>query len=265
MSNTKGYIIKTYKHRYQYRLSCLVGRAIQAYTRLNDGKIRIKDYRGFLQDVEAYKNLNEIYLHIARLKKPSFFVLHHNVYKNPQRMMEVARLEHELGWRSTFFVPDIPELLNKEIAQELWAMKHDLGLIYDCLETAVSEGIGQSEREIKRIAWLKFKNTLCRNLALNITCVVADKRPFGADNTLLWRENSFRQMQVRCDAEMDLRDEDVVFFHITGNRVQYLMRLREGGYRNIRKDLNIDGVKDLGKRLKAGSLVDRMIVQMEWM
>lgn len=264
MNNTKGYIIKPYKHRFSYQLTSIANSVVETCNRLIDGEIRIGDYRSFLQDVEAYKKLNEIYLHVARLKKPSFFVLHHDFRGKPEKMLEIAELEYSLGWRSTFFVPDNPDLLNKDIGRELWSMNHDLGVIYDCVDRATAEGIGRSETEIKRRAWFMFQDLMTRNMELAINCVTPRIRPFGADNTILWRDNNFHLMHIRCETEMDLRNEDIVCFSVKGSRVRYQMRLKGGGYRDLRPDLTIDGIRDLGRKLKSGYKVSRLIVRMQW-
>lgn len=256
--------IKPYRHKYLYSLNYFLGSLAERYRRFSDGSIRIADYRDFLEQIEAYKPSNEIYLHVARLKKPSFFVLHHDVYSDSAKIMELARLEHSLGWRSTFFVKPDSAMLNKETAKELWDMKHDLGLLYNCLDWSIGEHIGYTEQEIKSRAWMRFKNTLNANLELNITCIAAHKRPLGIDNTLLWRDHNYRSMHIRCDAEMDLRNEEIVYFRISGDRVEYLMRQTEGGYRELKPGLRIENVRDLGRRLKAGNIVDRMIIRLEW-
>jgi hypothetical protein len=256
--------IKTYRHKYLYSLNYFLGSLAERYQRFSVGRIRLAEYRDFLEDIEAYKPTNEIYLHVARLSKPSFFVLHHDVHSNARRMMELARLEHSLGWRSTYFVRPGTDCMTKEIAKELWDMKHDLGLLYDCLETTIGDKIGHNEQDIKGSAWMKFKNILNDHLELNITCTAAYNRPLGVDNTLLWRDHNYRTMHIRCDAEMDLRNQDIVYFRVSGDRVEYLMRQKDGGYRELKPGLRIENVQDLGRRLKAGNMVDRMIVRLEW-
>lgn len=246
------------------KLNLFLSNLIDRYNHFMEGDIKLSHYQSFLESVEPYKKLNEIYLHVARLKKPSFFILHHDIYTNYTRMMELAQLEHSLGWSSTYFVPQDTTPLNKESARVLWNMKHDLGLLYNSLDIIYQENPKISEQDKINKAWMHYRNTLTKNLELNFTVAASYRRALGIDNARLWRDFNYRQMHIRCDAEMDLCEKETVYFIISGYKVRYLLRRCDGSFFDVRPGLRIDGVRDLGKRLKQGNMVDRVIVRFIW-
>jgi len=246
------------------KLELWLSHVIEQGAHIRNGEIKPDDYRAFLNSVSCYKELNEIYLHIARLKKPSFFVLHHDVHSNPDRLLEIAKLEHSLGWRSTFFIRPSKELLDMKMAKQIWDMKHDLGLLYDCLDCAHQEHHNDSPRSVKAQAWMMYQNVLRANLDFKFNVCACYNRPLGIDNRLLWKERNYRDMDIRCDADMDLRDKEIVYFKAYGRRVDYLMRETDGSFRKINPKIKISGIKDLGRKLKHGRMVDRIVVRMRW-
>ncbi|MCB5256882.1 MAG: hypothetical protein LHW63_05155 [Candidatus Cloacimonetes bacterium] len=246
------------------KLNIWLSRAIERSAGILYGEINPEHYRAFLKSVRCYKDLNDTYLHIARLKKPSFFVLHHDVHTNPERLLKIAKLEHSLGWRSNFFIRPSKELLDMKMAKQLWDMDHDLGLLYDCLDAAHLEHNEHSFRSIEERAWLRYQNILLTNLDFKINVCAPYNRPLGIDNRLLWKVKNYRKMEIRCDTDMDLRDKEIVYFKIQGRKVDYLMRQTDGDYREIDPRIKIYGVKDLGYKLKRGKMVDRIVVRFSW-
>lgn len=241
-------------------LSNLLERSAQ----LRYSELNLQDYRAFLKSVSRYKNLNDIYLHIARLRKPSFFVLHHDILAHPEQIRQIAGIEQSLGWRSTFFIRPQAKSLDMEIAWEIWNSSHDLGLLYDCLDCAHQERKKGYLMSVPDRAWMKFQNSLSDLRRFKIKVCACLNRPLGVDNRLLWKAHDYRSMDLRCDADMDLLEQETVYFKVFGRRVDYLMRDTSGSFRKIDTKAKIKGIKDLGVRLKNGRMVDRIVVRMKW-
>lgn len=227
------------------------------------GKITLEDYRAFLLAIEKYRDLNDTYINIARLKKPGFFVIHHDVHRDIDRMMPYAVLEHELGWKANYFLRNDPHVLKFPPARKMINLKHDVGLLYDMLDSCHAE-MGLTGRDLEQRAWLRFQNTLMGHLDFNITAIACYNRPDGLDNRAMWKNYKYQTMNIRCDADTDFCEDDIVYFKVQDGAVHYLKRDYYGEYHPVKRWFRIRGVRDLGRRLKLGKKTRRVVVRFNW-
>ena len=227
------------------------------------GKISIEDYRNFLIDVEKFKFLNDTYINIARLKKPSFFVLHHDVHRDIDKMVQLAKIEHALGWKANYFLRNDPEIMKYPPVKIILKLKHDIGLLYDMLETS-SQDYDLPEKDLRQRAWVRFQNCLLKHIRFNITAIACDNRPHGRDNREMWKDYDYRVMNIRCDADTDFCDDTIVYFKLQGRKISYQKRDYYGEFHPIKPGLKIRDIKNLGERLKGGKLCPRIVVRIVW-
>lgn len=227
------------------------------------GEISHSAYAEFLQNVEKFKFLNDIYLHVARLKKPSFFIIHHEFRKDRERMTPIAELEQALGWKSTFFVPANDEMVDVAQVKQIWKMGHDVGILYDGMERASKKH--SHHIAIIDHAWMIFKHQVSKWSSLYFDVIAPDNKPKGVKNEDLWKDYyRFKDMQVKCDTEVSLREKDSILFIVKGRKVQYLIRKKGGGYEKANPRARIWGIRELGRKLKKGKLNGRIIVKIIW-
>ena len=222
-----------------------------------------EDYRAFLLAVSKYKDLNDTYINIARLKKPSFFVLHHDVHRDIDRMIPYAELEHELGWKANYFLLNEPTAMKYPPARKMIMLGHDVGLLYDMLDKCHEEH-GYSGRDLEMRAWMRFQNTLTSHREFNITAIACYNRPGGIDNRLLWKNYRYQTMNIRCDADVDFCEDDIVYFRLEDGKVSYLKRDLYGEFHPVKRWFKIRGVRDLGRRLGKGWKVRRIVIRFTW-
>jgi hypothetical protein len=227
------------------------------------GEISLSDYRAFLQSIDKFRFLNDTYINIARLKKPSFFVLHHDVHRDIDRMVDFAKVEHELGWKANYFLRNDPEVMKYPPARKMINLKHDVGLLYDMLDTCHTE-LGMTGRELEQRAWLRFQNALMTHLDFNITAIACYNRSGGLDNRSLWKNYKCQTMNIRCDADTDFCEDDIVYFHVNQKEVLYQRRDYYGEYHRLKPWIKIRGIRDLGRRLRLGKLNRRIVVRFKW-
>jgi hypothetical protein len=227
------------------------------------GRISLEDYRNFLIDVEKFKFLNDTYINIARLKKPSFFVLHHDVHRDIDKMVQIAKIEHALGWKANYFLRNDPQIMKYPPVRIMLNLKHDVGLLYDMLETC-SQDYDLPERELRQRAWFRFQNCLLKHIDFNISAIACYNRPGGRDNREMWKSHDYRGMHIRCDADTDFCDDMIVYFKLQGRHISYQHRDYYGEYHPIKPWLKIRNIKDLGQRLKSGKLSPRIVVRITW-
>lgn len=62
-------------------------------------------------------------------------MLRHDVDKKPQNSLATAKLEHELGWKATYYFRAVPESWNESIILKISALGHEVGYHYESLAT----------------------------------------------------------------------------------------------------------------------------------
>ncbi|HQE53375.1 MAG TPA: hypothetical protein PLD74_13545, partial [Prolixibacteraceae bacterium] len=76
--------------------------------------------------------------------------LRHDVDARPQNSLRLARLEHTLGIRGTYYFR-IPHTFQPSIIQEIASLGHEIGYHYETMATIVKEGMrGRRDEETKR-------------------------------------------------------------------------------------------------------------------
>jgi len=69
----------------------------------------------------------------------AFVILRHDVDARPQNSLRLARLEHTLGIRGTYYFR-IPHTFQPSIIQEIASLGHEIGYHYETLATIAKEG-----------------------------------------------------------------------------------------------------------------------------
>lgn len=220
-------------------------------------------YRLFLSGICKFQNWNDTYANIARLHKSRFFVLHHELYTFSERLLDIARLENDMGWKANYFVPNTPDLMQHPPLKKLISLGHDVGLLYDMLGN-LSERYSDNPKELYQRAWAQFGDILRQNHALNIRCIAPYVRKEGIDNSLLWQRFNYRVQNILCDSDLDFREDNIITFLVQKGEIQYFKRDIYGRYLVQKSTKSIQDLEDLGKRLKHGLLVPRVVVKIRW-
>lgn len=226
-------------------------------------KLRWADYRHFLFDICKFQSLNDTYANIARLQKYRFFVLHHEVYCDIDSLMDIARLEYDLGWKASYFLPESGLEEKHPSLKKLIALGHDVGLLYDMLGS-LSERYQEKPKDLYAHAWAQFGDTLRKHYALNIRSIAPLPRADDIDNSLIWQRYNYRLYNIRCDCERDFREDNIIFFYLQNGEIQYLKRDLYGIYHPQKPGRKISNIEDLGKSLKQGLLVPRVVIKIRW-
>ena len=79
----------------------------------------------------------------------AFVILRHDVDARPQNSLRLARLEHTLGIRGTYYFR-IPHTFQPSIIQEIASLGHEIGYHYETLATIAKEGMRGRETKRRR-------------------------------------------------------------------------------------------------------------------
>ncbi len=65
------------------------------------------------------------------LKSNQFVIMRHDVDRMPQNALKMAKLEHDLGIKATYYFRTIPQTLKPDIIKEISDMGHEVGYHYE--------------------------------------------------------------------------------------------------------------------------------------
>lgn len=147
-------------------------------------------------------------------------ILRHDVDRSPKNALKVAKLEHELGIKSTYYFLIKGFAFRPDIVQQIATLGHEIGYHYRDLVKARGE---------KNKAILFFENNL--NLARTIVpikTIAMDGCPWSKyDNRDLWREYDYRNYGLVGEPYFDFINKDVLYYTDTA-------RMWNGDKYNIR-------------------------------
>ena len=160
----------------------------------------------------------------------AFVILRHDVDARPQNSLRLARLEHTLGIRGTYYFR-IPHTFQPSIIQEIASLGHEIGYHYETMATIVKEGMRERrdeetkrrrDEETKRMksAYELFVENLCKfREIVPVTTICMHGSPLSRyDNREIWQKYDYRDLGITGDAYLDIDFNRVAYFTDTGRR-----------------------------------------------
>lgn len=86
------------------------------------------------------------FLHHLEHRDDSRIILRHDVDRKPENALRMAKLEHELGVRSTYYFRCVPVSFDANMIRQISEMGHEIGFHYEVMSKA-----GGEMKEAKRI------------------------------------------------------------------------------------------------------------------
>lgn len=179
-------------------------------------------------------------------------LLRHDVDKNPENALRVARMEHKLGIHGTYYFRIHPSVFKKEIIREIYTLGHEIGYHYE----DYTKYHGNHEKAI-----ISFRDNLAEIRKLvPVKTICMDGRPLSKYNNLdLWKYHDYRQYGILAEPFLDINFGKVLYLTDTGrgwNMVKYSVRDKVNEnfhYHNI-------STAQLIRDISAGKLPDQIML-----
>lgn len=155
----------------------------------------LKKYREFLVALMGYGEIS----------------LRHDVDLRPENSLQTALIEHELGWKATYYFRAVPESWDEEIIKKIADLGHEIGYHYESLTTC--------DGDIDA-AWKDFKINLekLRQLA-PVTKICMHGSPRSKwDSKDLWTKYDYRTLGVTYEPYLDTDFSKTFYLTDTGRR-----------------------------------------------
>ena len=167
-----------------------------------------KEYLSIIKDKTDFYTFNDFI--ISKVKPDTFCLVRHDVDRKPKSALDMARLEKDLGIKSTYYFRIKDCSFNPIIIEEISNLGHEIGYHYECL----SDSDGNYS-----LAFELFKNGLnkIRKIA-PVSTISMHGRPFSKfDNRNLWKKNSYYEI-----LKNDLNIEGEIYLEIDYKHIGYI-------------------------------------------
>ena len=137
-----------------------------------------------------------------------FILMRHDVDRIPERALVTAKIEQELGIRSTYYFRTIKSVFKPNIIRQIKNMGHEIGYHYETL----SEAKGDPKKAIDLFqSHLDDLRKVCE-----IKTICMHGRPLSKyDNRELWENHDFKDFELTGEAYLSVGD-NLNYFSDTG-------------------------------------------------
>jgi hypothetical protein len=136
-------------------------------------------------------------------------ILRHDVDRKPEKALNMAVLEKELGLFATYYFRYTRQVFREEIIKKIVSLNHEIGYHYETLSKARGD-------YHKALELFQEELHALRDIA-DISTICMHGRPLSAwDNRWLWREYDFRRFQILGEAYLSVDYSRVTYFTDTG-------------------------------------------------
>lgn len=135
-------------------------------------------------------------------------IIRHDVDRPPKNVLEMAKLESNLGIETTYYIRVKKKLFDRKIISQVKELGHEVGYHYETLDKAR----GDYSRAIKifSMEWKLFK-------IWNAKTICMHGNPFSRyDNKDLWKNYNFKNFFVLGEAYLSVNFKDRNYFTDTG-------------------------------------------------
>ena len=139
-----------------------------------------------------------------------FIMIRHDVDRQPKRSLAMAKLEHDLGIKVTYYFRTIPQTLKPEIIKEITDLGHEIGYHYESL----AETNGDYAKALE-----DFKSNLdILKKLYPIKSIAMHGRPTSKwDSRLLWEKYDYKEYGILSEPYFDI-DFNEVFYTTDAGR-----------------------------------------------
>ncbi|MGB9928798.1 MAG: polysaccharide deacetylase family protein [Methanosarcina sp.] len=149
----------------------------------------------------------------------SFILMRHDVDRIPERALATAKIEYELGIKSTYYFRTTKNVFKPQIIRQIYEMGHEIGYHYETL----SEANGNSEKAIDLFkSHLENLRQIC-----DVKTICMHGRPLSKyDNRELWKTYNFKDFGITGEAYLSVGKE-LNYFSDTGRTWAFRSNLRD--------------------------------------
>jgi len=204
---------------------------------------------------EHYKflTLEEYFkLSVSKLPDRPFILMRHDVDRKPQNALRMAKLEHEVGVKSTYYFRTIPKTFKSDIIKEIAELGHEIGYHYENL----AETNGNYELAIKDFE----KNLAELREIVPIKNIAMHGSPMRKwDSRDLWKKYNYKDYGITSEPYFDI-DFDKVLYITDAGRSWDNKKINKRDKVNSKFDFNFKHTTDIIETLVQNKLPEQIMI-----
>ena len=166
----------------------------------------------------------------------SIIILRHDVDRQPENALEMAKLENELGIKGTYYFRAVPQSYDEQIIKKIAELGHEIGYHYEDVDLTI-RNYPSTSFGLRRTGKLKIKNeddrerlidlayeSFCENLEkmrkvadIKTICMHGSPRA-KYDNKIIWQKYSYKALGIIGEPYFDIDFNEFAYFTDTGRR-----------------------------------------------
>lgn len=143
------------------------------------------------------------------IESDKFVILRHDVDKMPQNALEMAKIEKELGIKSTYYFRTTKKVFKPDVIKQISDLGHEIGYHYETLVKAngdAKHAIEIFEKELSTFRDICEIKTICMH-----------GNSFSRwDNRDLWKAYDFRDYDIIGEAYLSINFEEILYLSDSG-------------------------------------------------
>lgn len=174
----------------------------------------------------------------SKVAEKKIIILRHDVDCRPEQALKMARLEHEMGIKASFYFRYRRRRFSEKVIGAVADLGHEIGYHYEDLRR--TRGDAQ-----KAIAVFRLNLEKLRCLAQVKTICMHGSPIFRFDNRDLWNSNDYHDFGIIGDPYFDIDVKNVLYLTDTG-------RKWDGDRVSVRDKMSVEGFGVMEKREDGG-------------
>lgn len=138
-------------------------------------------------------------------------ILRHDVDLKPQNSLATARLEHELGWKATYYFRAVPESWDESIIREIASLGHEIGYHYESLTTC------NGNMEAAYVDFCEHLEQLRKLAPVSSICMHGSPKSKW-DSRDLWKKYDYHVLGITFEPYFDVDFSERFYLTDTGRR-----------------------------------------------
>ena len=206
----------------------------------------IKNKYNFLTVEEYFRSS------LSRTQSNNVLLMRHDVDRKPQNALRMAKLEHDLGIKATYYFRTIPKTFKSDIIKEIAELGHEIAYHYENL----AETNGNYELAIKDFE----KNLAELRKIVPIKNIAMHGSPMSKwDSRDLWKKYNYKDYGITSEPYFDINFDKVLYITDAGrswdNATINLRDKVESLFKSDFKNTN-----DIISALKVGKLSNQIMI-----
>lgn len=180
----------------------------------------LETYRQYVMAIQSsYSHIIRFDEYFEAWPRPEVFcMIRHDVDRKPKNALNMARLEYELGIRSTYYFRTTPQVFKPDMIRQVADWGHEIGYHYECL----SDTNGDMEQALD----LFGANLDALRQIADVKTISMHGRPLKKyDNRDLWKDQANKerlrsQFGILGEVYLDIDYEKIAYINDTGRNWQ---------------------------------------------